>query len=248
MIMDDPAEAEAASGLSTPAAAAAPPPPSPTTRGWTMLEELNDSLPAAAATPAQPVAAAAAAAAVPATPASEVSGVGGAPSSRGWTMFMEAELQGGAAKPEEPTGDPEFYDGPVQTETGTTVAFAPTADSPNATRTRPAAADPDFSSQEPMTSFGARLRGEPEEAAPNAASLSPVSAPSPSAEIPSFAGNNLGFVAVKPNLPVEVRPDAQPDALDQDVEAGGGGNTTLIVIGVVVVVAIVVAIILLTGK
>ena len=76
----------------------------------------------------------------------------------------------------------------------------------------------------------------------------PVSVPSVSAEVPSFAGNNLGFVAVKPNLPVEVRPDAQPDALDQDVEAGGGGNTTLIVIGVVVVVAIVVAIILLTGK
>lgn len=249
MIMDDPAEAEAASGLSTPAAAAAPPPPSPTTRGWTMLEELNDSLPAAAATPAQPVAAAAAAAAVPATPASEVSGVGGAPSSRGWTMFMEAELQGGAAKPEEPTGDPEFYDGPVQTETGTTVAFAPTADSPNATRTRPAAADPDFSAQEPMTSFGARLRGEPEDAAPAAASLSPVSAPSASAEIPSFAGNNLGFVAVKPAEPAPVRAQPQPDALDQDVDAGaGGGNTTLIVIGVVVVVAVVIAIILLTGK
>lgn len=250
MIMDDPAEAEAASGLSTPAAAAAPPPPSPTTRGWTMLEELNDSLPAAAAIPAQPVAAAAAAA-VPATPASEISGVGGAPSSRGWTMFMEAELQGGGTKPDEPAQDPEFYDGPVQTETGTTVAFAPTAAEPNASfaRTR-AAPEPDLGlgSQEPMTSFGARLRGEPEEAAPNAASLSPVSAPSPSAEIPSFAGNNLGFVAVKPNLPVEVRPDAQPDALDQDVEAGGGGNTTLIVIGVVVVVAIVVAIILLTGK
>ena len=247
MIMDDPAEAEAASGLSTPAAAAAPPPPSPTTRGWTMLEELNDSLPAAAATPAQPVAAAAAAA-TPATPASEVSAVGGAPSSRGWTMFMEAELQGGS-KPEEPApeGDPEFYDGPVQTETGTTVAFAPTAAEPNASlaRSRPAAETPDLGSQEPMTSFGARLRGEAEDAAPAAASLSPVSAPSASAEIPSFAGSNLGFVAVKPATPA---PEAQPDALDQDVDAGGGGNTKLIIIGVVVVVAVVIAIILLTGK
>ena len=50
MIMDEPEDA-AGLGLSTPAAAATPPPPSPTTRGWTMLEELNDGLPAAA-TPA----------------------------------------------------------------------------------------------------------------------------------------------------------------------------------------------------
>ncbi len=171
------------------------------------------------------------------------------PRTRGWTMFMEAELQGGS-KPEEPApeGDPEFYDGPVQTETGTTVAFAPTAAEPNASlaRSRPAAETPDLGSQEPMTSFGARLRGEAEEAAPAAASLSPVSAPSASAEIPSFAGSNLGFVAVKQAAPVA--PEAQPDALEQDVDAGGGGNTKLIVIGVVVVVAVVIAIILLTSK
>ncbi|MBK7823941.1 hypothetical protein [Nannocystis sp.] len=252
MIMDDPAEAEAASGLSTPAAAAAPPPPSPTTRGWTMLEELNDSLPAAAATPATPVAATASASpATPATPASEANVAGSAPSSRGWTMFMEAELQGGAAKPEEaqPETDPEFYDGPVQTETGTTVAFAPTADNPNASlaRTKAPEATPDLGSQEPMTSFGARLRGEPEEAAPSA-SLSPASVPSASAEIPSFAGNNLGFVAVKPVEPADGRPPAQPDALDQDDAAASGGNTKLIVVGVLVVVAIVVAIILATSK
>ena len=80
MIMDDPAEAEAASGLSTPAAAAAPPPPSPTTRGWTMLEELNDSLPAGA-TPVTPQPAATPSAGV----ATEPSGVSNAPSSRGWT-------------------------------------------------------------------------------------------------------------------------------------------------------------------
>ena len=75
---------------------------------------------------------------------------------------MEAELQGGGTKPDEPAQDPEFYDGPVQTETGTTVAFAPTAAEPNASfaRTR-AAPEPDLGlgSQEPMTSFGARLRG-----------------------------------------------------------------------------------------
>jgi len=168
-------------------------------------------------------------------------------------MFMEAELQGGAAKPEEgqPETDPEFYDGPVQTETGTTVAFAPTAENPNASLaiTRAPEATADLGSQEPMTSFGARLRGEPEEAAPSA-SLSPASVPSASAEIPSFAGNNLGFVAVKPIEPVEPaagRPPAQPDALDQD-EPAAGGNTKLIVIGVVVVVAIVIAIIVATGK
>lgn len=242
MIMDEPSDADpAALGLSTPAAAASPPPPSPTTRGWTMLEELNDSLPASA-TPATP--------ATPAAPASEVSGVSSAPSSRGWTMFMEAELQGGA-KPEEPAtpdAEPEFFDGQVQTDSGTVIAFAPTAAEPTASFTRSRAEEDDVAAQEPMTSFGARLRGEPEEAAPLAPSLTPESAPSHSAEIPSFAGNNLGFSVVADTKPAPptTRPEPQPDALDSDLEAAPGGNSKLIVIGVVVVVALVVAIILAT--
>ena len=237
--MDDPTEADpVALGLSTPAAAAAPPPPSPTTRGWTMLEELNDSLPAGAVTAA---AAAAAIAATPA-PASEAS-IGGAPSSRGWTMFMEAELQGSGAKPE---AEPEFYDGPMQTDSGTVVAFAPTAADPNASRARPEPGAPDLAAQEPMRSFGARLRGD--EAAPTAASLNPVSAPSASAEIPSFAGNKLGNVAVGPVAPAtptahpEKHVESQPDELDQPPT--GGSNTTLIVVGFIVVAAIVVAIVM----
>ena len=245
MIMDEPAEGDAAAlGLSTPAAAvASPPPPSPTTRGWTMLEELNDSLPAAA-TPATPAAAA--------VPASEISGVSNAPSSRGWTMFMEAELQGGGSKPEEPAepeGEPEFFDGQVQTDSGTVVAFAPTAAEPIASFNRSRSEPPveDLAAQEPMTSFGARLRGEPEEAAPRAPSLSPESAPSHSAEIPSFAGNNLGFSVVETKAAPPVTPrEPQPDALEADVDAGSGASTKLIVVGVVVVVAIVVAIILAT--
>jgi len=204
-----------------------------------MLEELNDSLPAAA------VAAAAAAAATPAA-SSEASGIGGAPSSRGWTMFMEAELQGGGAKPEEgqPEAEPEFYDGPVQTDSGTVVAFAPTAAEPNAGRARPDPGVPDLVAQEPMRSFGARLRGD--EAAPTAASLNPVSAPSASAEIPSFAGNKLGNVAVGPIAAVTPthapakRVEAQPDDLDQPESSGS--NTKLIVVGLIVV-AIIVAII-----
>ena len=246
--MDDPADADpAAIGLSTPAAAASPP-PSPTTRGWTMLEELNDSLPAAAVT-------AAAAAAVAATPASsEASGIGGAPSSRGWTMFMEAELQGGGAKPEEahPEAEPEFYDGPVQTDSGTVVAFAPTAADPNAGRARPDPGLPDLAAQEPMRSFGARLRGD--ESAPSAASLNPASAPSASAEIPSFAGNKLGNVAVgpiaaaTPTTPTrapEKRVEAQPDDLEQPESSGS--NTKLIVVGLIVVAAVIVAIVMATS-
>jgi len=236
MIMDEP-EDTAGLDLSTPAAAAAPPPPSPTTRGWTMLEELNEGLPAVA-TPAAPPPA-------PATPQAEV-GVSQAPSSRGWTMFMEAELQGGP-KPEEPLEvEPEFYDGTIQTDSGTVVAFAPTAAEPSESFRRAAEPALDLSAQEPMKSFGARLRGEVEEAAPIAPSLDPQSVPSVAAEVPSFAGNNLGFaVAPSPAVPAERRP-AQPDDLDADLDAesSSGGNSKLIVIGVVVVVAIVVAVVL----
>lgn len=233
MIMDEPEDA-ASLGLSTPAAAAAPPPPSPTTRGWTMLEELNEGLPVAAV-PVAPVP-------TPAAPPVEVPSQ--APSSRGWTMFMEAELQGGP-KPEEPLEvEPEFYEGTVETDSGTVVAFAPTADSPNASfrRAEPAV---DLSAQEPMRSFGSRLRGD-EEAAPVAPSLEPESRPSPAAEVPSFAGNNLGFAVSTP--PVAERRPAQPDALDSaDAESeASGGNNKMIVIGVLVVVAIVVAVVLAT--
>ncbi|HEY0136070.1 MAG TPA: hypothetical protein VGB85_18415, partial [Nannocystis sp.] len=144
-----------------------------------------------------------------------------------------------------------FYDGQVQTDSGTVVAFAPTAADPNAGRARQEPAAPDFAAQEPMRSFGSRLRGA-DDAAPSAPSLSPESAPSVSAEIPSFAGNNLN-VAVGPVAPVTPatpatapRPEVQPDELDQ-LDTASGSNTKLIVIGLVVVVAIVVAIIMATG-
>ena len=245
MIMDEPTDADpAAIGLSTPAAAASPPPPSPTTRGWTMLEELNDSVPVPVPGAAPAAVAPAAAAPVDAAPA------GGAPSSRGWTMFMEAELQGGGTKPEEPEAEPEFYDGTVQTDSGTVVAFAPTAADPNAGARARVEATPDLGSQEPMTSFGARLRGT-DDAGPSAPSLSPESAPSPSAEIPSFAGNNLGFAVAPPATPAAAqtpatRVEPQPDAVDHDadLDAPAGGNTKLVVIGVIVFVIIVVVVIM----
>lgn len=247
MIMDEPSEADAAAlALTTPAAAATPPPPSPTTRGWTMLEELNDSLPAGAApvtpAPAQPAAGI----------AQEVSTVSNAPSSRGWTMFMEAELQG--PKPEEASAEPgdaepEFFDGPVQTESGTVVAFAPTAAEPNSSFRR----EPEPPAEEPMTSFGARLRGEdkpsgaqPEDEVPQPRSTPLESAPSPSAEIPSFAGNNLGFVPVNPDKPVQ-RPPLEPDPVQEaDAPETTGGSNKAVIIGAVVVLLIIVAVILAT--
>lgn len=247
MIMDEPGDADASAlTLTNPAAAVTTPvPPSPTTRGWTMLEELNDSLPAGA-TPvtAQPS---------PATPsagvATEPSGVSNAPSSRGWTMFMEAELQGKAEEPgagEPAEVEPEEFEGELTTETGTVVAFAPTAAEPNASFRR----EPDLSAQEPMTSFGARLRGEPESVKPGKLDdeipqprTAPLeSVPSPSAEIPSFADNNLSLIPVDTGKPpaVKVQP-IEPDPIDAE-PTEGGGNTKMIV-GLLVVLAIVVAII-----
>jgi hypothetical protein len=208
-----------------------------------MLEELNEGIPVAAA-PVAPTPAAPAPA--PASPPVEVS-VSQAPSSRGWTMFMEAELQG--PKIEEPIEvEPEFYDGTIQTDSGTVVAFAPTAAEPNASFRRAAEPAVDLSAQEPMKSFGSRLRGDVEEAAPRAPSLDPVSVPSVAAEVPSFAGNNLGFAVGTPTAPAEQRRPAQPDALDHDneTEASTGGGNKMIVIGVVVVVAIVIAVVLAT--
>jgi hypothetical protein len=246
MIMDEPADADpAALAPATPAAAAAtPPPPSPTTRGWTMLEELNDSLPPGTvpATPAAPPPASAV--------ASEVSGVSSAPSSRGWTMFMEAELQT-TPKPEEAASDaePEFFDGPVQTDSGTVVAFAPTAAEPSKSFNR--SREPDLSAQEPTTSFGARLRGADHDA-PQSAVPAAESRPSPSADIPSFAGNNLDFVPVAPAVgetpkpPPDVRPGPTPDPLDQDVHAPPSNNRTMVIVGVVVVIAVILAIVLAT--
>lgn len=102
-----------------------------------------------------------------------------------------------------------------------------------------------------MRSFGSRLRGADD--APAAPSLSAESAPSVSAEIPSFAGNKLGNVAVGPVAPVTPAtpmsapsPEAQPDDLEQ-LDTASGSNTKLIVIGLVVVVIVVVAIIMATG-
>ncbi|MFY0531340.1 hypothetical protein [Nannocystis pusilla] len=124
MLMDEPEADPATLAVTTPAAASAPAPASPTVRGWTMLEELNDSLPGV-----PPPAAAPAPAPAPAPEKAEpAAAAGGAPSSRGWTMFMEAELQGKEEPKAEPAAaDPEFYDGQVTTDSGTVVAFAPSA-------------------------------------------------------------------------------------------------------------------------
>lgn len=248
MIMDEPSEADAAGlALTSPAAATTPPPASPTTRGWTMLEELNDGLPAAtpAATPEpQPAAKAEA---------------GGAPTSRGWTMFMEAELQGKeeGGQPSEAEPDPEFYDGQVTTESGTVVAFAPSAESPNARR-----AEPELGSDgEELGSFRSRFgRGEPE--APSTPASTEPSAPS-SPDMPSFTGNSSfdfgGLTPPQPQVQAQV-PAAEPaaatrrepvevaaanstaSALD-DEPAPSGGSAKYVVIGLVVV-AVVVAIVM----
>jgi hypothetical protein len=121
----------------------------------------------------------------------------------------------------------------VQTDSGTVVAFAPTAAEPSKSFNR--SREPDLSAQEPTTSFGAA-----------------ESRPSPSADIPSFAGNNLDFVPVAPAVgetpkpPPDVRPGPTPDPLDQDVHAPPSNNRTMVIVGVVVVIAVILAIVLAT--
>lgn len=249
MIMDEPAEADAAAlALTNPAAAAATPPPaSPTTRGWTMLEELNDAAPAGATpTPA------------PAPEKTDNSVAGNTPSSRGWTMFMEAELQGkeeGQPAEAEAEPDPEFFDGQVTTESGTVVAFAPSAEAPNARAKGP---EPDLSEgAEPMTSFGARLRGEPE--APSAPASTESSVPAAVSEVPSFSGNtSFDFGGLTPPQPQQVAEPARPtpattrpaesvvDSADE-VEAAGGGSNKMVLVGVVVLVIVIVAVVAMMG-
>lgn len=244
MIMDEPSESDAAAlALTTPAAATVPPPASPTTRGWTMLEELSDGLPAA--TPAAQEPAKPAAAAQP-----DKSAADGAPSSRGWTMFMEAELKGDEKQPEsEP--EPEFYDGQMTTDTGTVVAFAPSADSPNARRPEPAADLAD--GPEELRSFGARLR-EPE--APEAPTAAEPSAPTKAqSEIPTFTGNSsFDFGGLTPPVMQEpARPQSQAKQAEPpstSLEGDGpaqGGSKTLIIGAVVVVIVVIVVVVMMSS-
>lgn len=251
MIMDEPSEADAAAlAVTTPAAATAPAPASPTTRGWTMLEELNDSLPAAAIPPIAPAAAA------PTPEKAEPAAAGGQPSSRGWTMFMEAELQGKEEPKEPKEAEPEFYDGQVQTDSGTVVAFAPSAESPQA-RPRVSEAASGLaaaSGAEEMTSFGSRFR-EPEPAAE--ALDSPP-------ELPNFTGNSsFDFGGLTP--PVQAQPQPEParrpattapaaptnppESVFATAEAaeGSGGSKVLIIVIVVLVIAAV-AVLALTSS
>ncbi|MDC0720136.1 serine/threonine protein kinase [Nannocystis bainbridge] len=243
MIMDEPEADAAALAVTTPAAASAPAPASPTTRGWTMLEELNDSLPGA------PPPTAAAPAPAPEKAAEPAAGAaGGAPSSRGWTMFMEAELQGKEEpKAEPPATDPEFYDGQVTTDSGTVVAFAPTA---AAQQARPRASEPAADlppGTEEMTSFGSRFRGsDPEPAAPAEAAV-----PQPPPDLPSFAGNSsfdFGGLTAPPKPQSEpakptvtaatpANPPESVFATAEAAEGAGGGSKALIIVIVVLVIA-----------
>ena len=247
MIMDEPEADASTSMLTNPVTAAATPlPPSPTTRGWTMLEELNDSLPPGAVPVAPPPSQAPVSVSPSAGVATEPSGVSSAPSSRGWTMFMEAELQ---AKPEDAAAgepqevEPEEFEGEMTTETGTVVAFAPTAAEPNSSFRREPAAGPDLTASEPMTSFGARLRGEDkpskplEDEVPQPLPAPVESAPSPAAEIPSFADNNLNLIPIDPNKAATKRPPVEPDPVEP--EPTESGSNTKMIVGLLVVLAIV---------
>lgn len=245
MLMDDPAQADPVALVPATPPAAATSPARPTTRGWTMIEELNDSLPADPTPMSMPT---------PATTgvASEASGNSNAPSSRGWTMLMEAELQQGKAeesnKAQAGDAEPEFFDGAVQTESGMVIAYVPSAAEPNVSFK--ARRELDLSAGEPTTSFGARLRGGEDEVPVPQPQIAPNgSGPSPSAEIPSFAGNNLDFVPVvpvvneAPKARPDVRPGPEPDPLDQGVPPTSVNNKA-VVISVVVVLVIVAALVL----
>ncbi|MEZ4453618.1 MAG: hypothetical protein R3B09_29455 [Nannocystaceae bacterium] len=196
LIMDDPDEAAAATPA-IPAPTAAP--ASPSTRGWTMLEELNDSPAAAGAGVPMSESAAEAAAA--------------APTSRGWTMFMEAELEGEKAAAgegeapaateaaAEPESESDYYDGPITTDAGTVVAFAPEAPTPTA---RPTPAPAPSKVEEPLSSFASKLRGEEEPIASFASKLRGEDA----AAEPEESLEDLAKQATTPT--VEATPAATP--------------------------------------
>jgi hypothetical protein len=249
MIMDDPEEAAAATP-EVPAAAGTP--GAPSTRGWTMLEELNES-PEAELPAEQPAGA----------PAE-----GAAPTSRGWTMFMEAELEGEQAEEAAPEPEPGFYEGPMTTDSGTVVAFAPdapkekpagapvaSAPTPPASPAAPAEPLTSFGSQlrgqeEPVSSFGSQLRGEEPASAPEPAPLETTSEslaelaqqatattpePEPAApEVPSFGGTAMGGGGfdLKPTAPT-----TSPEPVDYDDDEPKKSNTGTI-IAVVVMIAV----------
>ncbi len=185
MLMDEPEADPATLAVTTPAAASAPAPASPDSA---RLDDARGAQRLAAGrAPRRPLR--------PrphhareggAGPAAAAAAAGGAPSSRGWTMFMEAELQGKEEPKAEPAAaDPEFYDGQVTTDSGTVVAFAPTAGGPagpSARRQAPADLSP---GTEEMTSFGSRFRSAEAEA-PAPAEAAPQTPP----DLPSFAGNS----------------------------------------------------------
>lgn len=238
--MDDPEEAAAA----TPVVAAAPAAAAPSTRGWTMLEELNESPPvevgAGVPMPAEQAAATA------------------APTSRGWTMFMEAELEGEKQAAElvaEP--DPEFYDGALTTDSGTVVAYAPEA--PKTAPTPKLGEDlmTSFASrlraeEEPVSSFASRLRDADDEPAEESleelasATTGAVSAAqqvaatgSEAAAVPSFAGaSSLPLVPTKaPELtPIAPSPEALNDS--EEVNESGGSRMLVVVVVLLVLVGI----------
>ena len=250
MIMDDPEEVAAA----TPEIpAAAPTPTSPSTRGWTMLEELNESPEAGVRTEPEPDDGSAAA----------------APTSRGWTMFMEAEIEGEEDSSEEPAaapaeGAPGFYEGPMTTDAGTVVAFAPsTSEAVAKAKPEEAVAKATASAVEPMSTFASKLRGEEEpvssfasklrgeeptpdlekssesleELAEQATAATATTAPeeAPDTVVPAFAPTSGGF-DLKPTAPAAVDPETYEDDEPQKSNAG----TLIAVLLIIAVVAVVV--------
>ena len=245
MIMDDPDEVAAATP-EIPAPGAAP--SSPSTRGWTMLEELNES---PEADPAE------------AQVAAPEDG-GAAPTSRGWTMFMEAEIEGEQAE-EAPAPEPEpgFYEGQLTTDAGTVVAFAPDAPKPApkdapiaAAPTAPAEAMSSFASklrgeEEPVSSFASKLRGEEEPAAAPSSVLETSSdtleelaqqatstpAPTePTPVVPSFGPTTGGGFDLKPTAPTM----AEPVDYDDDEPKKSSTGTIVAVLVMVAMVGVII--------
>jgi hypothetical protein len=223
MIMDETEEAEAVAA--TPALPTPTPvvdPSSISTRGWTMLDGLNegDSSPHSVAV---------------SPPKERIKAKQpGKPSSRGWTMFMEAELEATKSDDDHLEGHeedvaPDFYEGPVYTESGTVVSMAPTAENPNAGEPRsrmPAEA-------EPLTSFASRLHGDsrPEPVA------EPETEP-PVYEPPAQAQEHRGTPPIEPRV-VERDSSVVGPGRPAPVEASPSNSTHYALIGLLMVVVII---------
>ncbi len=202
------AEAEMSSGASpaaepapAPAPAPAPSAPAPaaakpSTRGWTMFMEAEEGAPAASAAAAPAPAAAAPAPApgpAPSQPAAPEPAAA-KPSTRGWTMFMEAEEPSAAASPASPVASQPAAPAPSQ----------PAAPAPAAAKPSTRGWTMFMEAEEPSAAASAApVAPAPAAPAPSApvtpaASPSPV-APSPTAPVPSPSAPAPAPAAAKPS-------------------------------------------------